>query len=502
MSPPSNVEVEESPLQPVVCESNAWFEEGPPIPFLHVPLATAGDRNSTDLGGAVAACDFDHDGHEDLFFGQGDGCNALFLGDGTGDFSPREIGADLEMCDHAVNVTIPGDWNGDGQCDLIVGAQHAPDALFLNVGGAVFERVDDPVMASEERSAGMVPGDFDNDGLLDVYVAYFLSGGGETDVTREIAPNRLLLGNGDGTFTDASARLPREHSLGAGMIAAQVWNYQTGGLDLFVANDKGETLQPNHYSRNEGGRFVSAGDEIGFNQGLGSMGLAVTFLEGARSFFITSRLNLLLVDHGGLLVEATHTRGVMENDAPTMAWGGTWLRTPRDDGTDGILVWGQGKFRHQVATTAETRDAPYLAVTTGSREPLERRQADEPFFDLENRHGFVRADFNEDGVPDLVSMNTWTRRPHGVQLSARCFDEAPVHVELQDHAGHPPYGIEVRLGDRKTIYGADNGMFGGAWPAAFFAGSGTLEVKWADGAVTEHAVTGGHRYLVRRGALE
>jgi hypothetical protein len=158
----------------------------------------------------VAAADFDNDGDIDFYAPTDAGVqNQLYrnLGDGTFEESGAEAGVDSLLFGR---VAIWFDYDGDHRLDLLVGGdcfarselcagnfyltlyRQTGDAQFLDVtaaAGITEDLVDD----STDHRAGMAVGDINNDGYLDVVLGMWAFDG------------QLLLNDGDGTFTDASA---------------------------------------------------------------------------------------------------------------------------------------------------------------------------------------------------------------------------------------------------------------------------------------------------------
>jgi hypothetical protein len=123
------------------------------------------------------------------------------------------------------------DYDNDGYPDLyfVNGAPGSANALYHNNRDGTFTDVTARagVAADADRTrykTGVAVGDYDNDGYLDLYVA-------------ALGPNTLFHNNGDGTFTDVTAKAgvaggAREWSTSAGFFDAD----NDGDLDLFVVN--------------------------------------------------------------------------------------------------------------------------------------------------------------------------------------------------------------------------------------------------------------------------
>ena len=130
----------------------------------------------------------------------------------------------------------------------------APDTLYRNDGNGRFSDASDAagIRSAAGPGLGVVAGDFDGDGLVDLYVA------------NDQAVNHLWLNRGDGTFReDALPRGAALNELGqpeAGMGIAVADPDGDGDLDLFLTHLSGET---NTFYRNDGaGFFQDATDEL------------------------------------------------------------------------------------------------------------------------------------------------------------------------------------------------------------------------------------------------
>jgi enediyne biosynthesis protein E4 len=132
---------------------------------------------------------------------------------------------------HGSGVAI-GDVNGDGRPDLYLCRIEGPNALYLNEGGWHFREAarERGVALGDRPSTGAVFADLDGDGDLDLVVT---SMGGR---------NSLFLNDGQGRFSDATARsgfVPQ----GRGSTTATLADVDgDGDLDLYVANYKARTM--------------------------------------------------------------------------------------------------------------------------------------------------------------------------------------------------------------------------------------------------------------------
>ncbi len=128
-------------------------------------------------------------------------------------------------------VTV-GDFDRDGLPDLYVARVAAPNALYHNLGGWRFEDVAAAagVALAEHPSTGALFADVDGDGDLDLVVA----GLG--------APNALLRNEGGGRFTDVSNEAGFSVARASRSLALADVDGD-GDLDLYVANNKTRVVQ-------------------------------------------------------------------------------------------------------------------------------------------------------------------------------------------------------------------------------------------------------------------
>jgi hypothetical protein len=114
------------------------------------------------------------------------------------------------------------------------------NALYRNEGGWKFTDVTDKAGVGDTGfGLGVVAGDYDNDGDLDLYVNNY-------------GPNVLYRNNGDGTFTDMTKQsgVANGHKVGAAAFFLDM--DKDGDLDLFVSNYLKFTYQ-NHLMRTSKG---------------------------------------------------------------------------------------------------------------------------------------------------------------------------------------------------------------------------------------------------------
>ncbi len=156
----------------------------------------------------LVQADYDNDGYVDVLILRGAWLgrngrhpNSLLRNNGDGTFTDCTFDAGLGDVHYPTQTASWGDYDNDGDLDLYIGnesskAFNAPCQLFENNGAGSFTDVAQRAGVQNHRVAkSVIWGDFNNDRLPDLYVSNLEKG------------NRLYRNNGDGTFTDEAKRL-------------------------------------------------------------------------------------------------------------------------------------------------------------------------------------------------------------------------------------------------------------------------------------------------------
>jgi len=235
------------------------------------------------MSGGVALIDYDKDGWPDIYFTNAQNVemaragkrarSALFHNNHDGTFSDVTDKAGVGYPCWAQGAVV-GDYNNDGRPDLLVTCLNGV-VLYRNNGNGTFTDVTKSAGLSDDAlwATGAAFGDYDGDGWQDLFVAHYvdihlekLAEFGSSSTCKYLgidvqcgprglkgSPDLLYHNNGDGTFTEVSARAgvsDPERRYGLGVVWSDFDN--DGKLDLLVANDS----QPNYLYQGDGkGRF-------------------------------------------------------------------------------------------------------------------------------------------------------------------------------------------------------------------------------------------------------
>ena len=462
--------------------ADAWFEEiaaRAGIDFVHSSGHQSRHPLPEIMGGGVALFDLDNDGLLDLYFVQsgnladpssGSG-NRVYRNRGDGTFEDVTVRSGGGVRGYGMGVTA-GDFDNDGFTDLYV-TNFGRNVLLRNDGhGHLVDVTEKAGVASAGWSTSAAFLDYDGDGALDLFVAHYLNWRPSAEIecfsltgvpdycspaSYDLpAASTLYHNNGDGTFTDVSARAGILTAVGNGLGVVAGDLNGDGRTDVFVANDR----MPNHLWINEGGgRFREAAlatgsalDQDGTaKSGMGvdavdvdddgDLDLLVVNLDGESDSFFRNR--------GGFFIDDTAAVGLRTASRPFTRFGAAFV----DFDNDGYLDLYEANGRVGLQSQRYSAD-PYAEPSL-----LFRGFAGPRFQEVSPRGGTTRpliatsraaafGDIDNDGAIDIVVVNRDSRpfllhnivKPRGHWLLFRVVD---------DH-GRDAFGARVTatVGDR------------------------------------------------------
>ncbi len=311
--------------------------------------------------GGVAMFDYNNDGHLDLYFVNGAALsdpmpagkmpdksdpkfwNRLYRNNGNGTFTDVTERAGVRGHSFGMGVAT-GDYDNDGNQDLYI-TNYGRNILYHNNGDGTFTDVTEKAgVAAGGWSASACFVDYDRDGRLDLVVSRYLDWnihknpwcGDESQRFRgychpEVFPpvaHILYHNNGDGTFTDVTAKAGLANLPGNGLGIAFNDFDGDGWPDILVAND---ALPQQLFRNNHDGTFKEVGLLAGLSydeDGKAFSGMGIGFADydndGWPDVFIGNLANqryALYKNNKGAFEYVTTTTGVGRISMLHSAWG-------------------------------------------------------------------------------------------------------------------------------------------------------------------------------------
>jgi hypothetical protein len=390
--------------------------------------------------GGVALLDYDNDGYLDLFFTNGADIpglhksgatffNRLYHNNHDGTFTDVTAQAGVAGTGYSMGAAA-ADYDNDGWADLYVTGVNR-NILYHNNGDGTFTDV-----TQKANVTGIFSGrklwsvsaawiDYDNDGLLDLFVTNYLDWSPENTrvcgpVGKRIScppslyggePNLLYHNNGDGTFTDVSEKTGIAKYVGKGMGVAIADYDGDGWIDIFVANDN----ERNFLFKNRRGQGF---DEVGVesfvaytDDGVPVSSMGVDFRDwnnsGRPSLFVTAlggeTFPLFRNEDGKFFAMDTYESGIGFASFKMSGWGAGIYDFDNDGYKDLFSANShvsenadlnpQQQYRQANAVFQNLRKGTFQDVTSGAG----------PAMALPAAHrGAAFGDLNNDGKIDVV----------------------------------------------------------------------------------------------------
>ena len=492
---------------------------------------TSGESNDRFLieamGGGVAFVDFDNDGLLDIFLVTGGETphgrsseparNALYRNLGNGKFEDVAAKAHVDQIPFYGMGVAAADFDNDGFQDFYV-TGYPSSSLFHNNGNGSFTDVTEKagVKNAGKWAAGAAWFDYDRDGRLDLFVANYakFSFDGKQHCAFEGQPTycaqtayegdspRLYHNNGDGTFTDVTARAGLSKLVGRALGVVAIDVDGDGWTDLFVARD----ASPNLLLVNKhNGTFEDAGlnAEVALNMdGNARAGMGVDAGDlignGWPAFVITNfndEHHALFLNPGHFPFEdRTVPSGLAALTRTFVGWGTHFIDYDDDGNLDLVIVDGHiNEVIERTRRDVSYREPPLLLGNSGSGVFRNMEKLAGPVFQQKFRaRGLAVGDMDNDGRADLIFTrlndapvllrNTWSHSGSwiGLQLEGTRSNRDAIGAKVVVPAGNRKL-VRWITGGTSYLSSHDKRLIFGLGENA--AHELTAEIHWPNGQV-------------------
>jgi hypothetical protein len=497
-------------------------------------------------GNGAAFFDHDNDGDldalvvngstRDAIRSGGHAMAALYRNEGNGRFTDVTAAARLTARGWGMGVCV-ADFDNDGFEDVYLTAL-GPNVLYRNTGAGAFADVTARARVGDARwSTNCAFADYDRDGDVDLYVANYVAFDEKTVPPPGALPNcrygkvpvfcgprgltgepdALYRNEGNGTFTDVTARagVTDPGHYGFGVLFSDLDD--DGWPDIFVANDS----VPNLWFRNrrdgtfseqalvsglavsgDGREQAGMGADAGDYNGDGRLDVIVTNF--------TDDYNTLYENGGqGVFADVTHAAGLGVAALPYMGWGVGLV----DMDNDGLLdLFVANGHVHPAADRSglgsRFLQRKLLFRNRGDRrfEPVAAARGDGLLIEKSSR-GAAFGDYDNDGDIDVLVVNLNDRptllrnetRGGGwvtLQLRGGASNRDGIGAKIRVTAGGRTQVREVRSGGSYLSHNDMRAHFGvGATSRV-----APVEIRWPSGLVQTIAeLDAGRFYVVEEG---
>ena len=339
---------------------------------------TPGDSRSVNW------IDVNNDGRTDLFISngpQGGQNNMLYINNGGGAFTA--VTSDTIVHDNQPSDGASwADCDNDGDIDCyVVNWYNTSNLFYTNAGTGNFTRRTGTVTTSGGYCETAAWGDYDNDGLLDLYV------------TNSAGTNKNLLFHNDGfnTFTKITTG-----AMVSDVLDSRSVNWtdidDDGDLDLFVSNENGQN--ENIYRNDGGGTFVK------ITSGALVTNAGSTMSSSWGDYDNDGDLDVFLANDAGSNALFRHDSGFvftkMASDTVSKTNAHSFSSSWSDIDNDGDLdLFVTNAF----TTTALQLNFLYMNNGNGT---FTRVNNTSPATDLDWSYGCAFGDYDNDGFEDLA----------------------------------------------------------------------------------------------------
>ncbi|MEL4455651.1 CRTAC1 family protein [Lutimonas vermicola] len=364
-------------LVPAKSNSEFFQEIGESIGLDFVHSIGAEEMNNIveSVGGGAAFLDYDKDGYMDIYTCSGTWLegfsksekpqelpyNHLYKNMQDGTFMDVSSQSGVQGESYSMGITV-GDFNNDGYPDIYL-SNYGKNTLYQNLTDGTFKDITDKagVGGANKCSVGAVWLDFDNDGLLDLYVGnylnfdpeysyYYAPDGFPGPLAYDSQKDQLFRNTGNGSFEDVTDQMGIIDIDGRAMGVGAADYDDDGFVDIYVAND--HTV--NYLWHNDQGKgFTDKGtlSGTGFSQaGEATVSMSVDFADYNRDelldIFISDDNYCSLYENlgNGIFKDNSYTSGISMASGQFVGWSSSFLDYDNDGDAD--IFKSNGELKH------------------------------------------------------------------------------------------------------------------------------------------------------------
>jgi len=384
-------------------------------------------RHSNLMGGGAAFVDINNDGYDDLYITGGISPDQLYVNDQNGSFSDISNASGITAATENKYTTgvIFGDIDNNGFKDLFITTRNdsdgeiIPNILLKNQGDLSFENI-----WTKENDLAFSMGacflDYDQDGLLDLYVINYVQEVAflydENDniigFDHTCSANRMYKNIGDGNFQDVSIALGLGDDGCALAVKATDFD-QDGDTDILLANDFGEFIKPNKLFENKinAGTFSEVSEVWNADIGMYAMGIAAGDIEldGDLDYYLTNfGKNALMRKDDNSFAEISVEAGVddtweLQDSVLSVSWGTAFIDYDNNMYPDLYVSNGYVPGPDFLPSSINNNDKFYKNNEDGTFDEIEPSSSG--IDDLRVNRGMAFSDFDRDGDIDFITVS-------------------------------------------------------------------------------------------------
>ena len=361
---------------------------------------TYGVVSTNGLGSGISFFDFNNDGWDDITLPASANHDFQFYMNSGGTF--ELVNLPMTSGGAQSRQAIWVDFDNDGDNDFFATSDTGLCWFYRNDGDGIFTDISSTSGLPQEEVQfwGVSWGDYNNDGLLDVFLS--------VRDNAQLEHNELYRNDGDGTFTNVTVNSGIDET-GFITFCSSFFDYDNDGdQDIYMANDK--CVTSNVLYRNNGdGTFTDVSVVAGVNLYMSAMSTTIDDYnnDGWLDIYVTNFYppfeedatigNAFLHNNG----DGTFTNIALENGTrfDSIGWGAVFIDADNDTDRD---LYVSGNLDD---TDPEGRISAAFYENDGTGQYTVPASAG---FGDDNRISYANAigDIQNDGLPDMVVLNT------------------------------------------------------------------------------------------------